>query len=60
MSSLPVVMYGALYHRCLDNDKTRALKVSNGNFEACMFLSQQGVWELTWWLDNLEGSYNVI
>ena len=53
-------MFGALYYRCLDKDKTCALRVSNGNFEASMSISQQGIRELTWWLDNLEGSYNVI
>ena len=31
VSSLPAVMYGALYYRCLDKDKTNALKVSNGH-----------------------------
>ena len=60
VSSLPAVMFGGLYYRCLDKDKTCALKVSNGNFEATMSISQQGIQELTWWLDNLEGSYNVI
>ena len=53
-------MFGGLYYRCLGKDKTCALKVSNGNFEATMSTSQQGIQELTWWLDNLEGSYNVI
>ena len=48
VSSLPAVMFGALYYRCLDKDKTSALKVSNGNFQASMSISQQGIRELTW------------
>ncbi|CAB3985948.1 Transposon Tf2-6 poly [Paramuricea clavata] len=45
-------MFGALYYRCLEKDKTLALKVAKGSFEA--------QYVLNWWLENLEASYNVL
>lgn len=43
ISSLPAVMFGALYYRCLEKDKTLALKVAKGSFEANMSISQNGI-----------------
>ena len=60
ISSLPAVRYGALYYRYLEMDKITALKQSKGNCEASMSVSRQGISEIRWWLDNLDGSYNTI
>jgi hypothetical protein len=38
ISSLPGVMYGALYYREIEKDKTQALKQNAGNFESYMTL----------------------
>ena len=60
VSSLPAVRYGALYYRYLEMDKIMALKQSKGDFEASMSVSKEGISEIRWWLDNLDGSYNTI
>ena len=60
ISSLPAVRYEALYYRQLENDKVIALKMSKGNFENYMSVSEKGISELRWWLHNIENSYNVI
>jgi len=39
ISSFPGVMYGPLYYRSLEHDKTSALKLCKGDFDCCMQLS---------------------
>ncbi|CAB4017117.1 Transposon Tf2-6 poly [Paramuricea clavata] len=60
ISSLPGVMYGALYHRNIELDKTRALRQNAGNFDAYMTLSDGAKKELNWWVRNAQVSYNLI
>ena len=48
-SSLPGVMFGVLYYRSIENDKTRALKINAGNFDAHITLSHDVKTELNWW-----------
>ena len=60
ISSLPGVMYGALYHRNIELDKTRALRQNAGNFDAYMTLSDGAKKELNWWVRNAQESYNLI
>ncbi|XP_028415419.1 uncharacterized protein LOC114538441 [Dendronephthya gigantea] len=60
ISSLPGVMYGALYHRNIELDKTQALKQNAGNFDAYMTLSDSAKKELNWWAENVQESYNLI
>ena len=50
VSSLPGVKFGQLYYRRFENDKTKALKVSKGHFEAKMSLSDGAKEEITWWI----------
>ena len=59
-SSLPGVMFGALYHRAIEKDKTHALKENAGNFDAYMTLSDGAKKELNWWVTNARKSYNLI
>ncbi len=60
ISSLPGVMYGALYYREIEKDKTQALKQNAGNFESYMTLSDNANKELNWWVSNVQQSYSLI
>ncbi len=59
-SSFPGVMMGPLHYRCLDMNKTEALKNARGNYNKKMILSDDAKNDLTWWLDNVENSFNVV
>lgn len=60
VSSFPGVAYGPLHYRCLEGDKTTALKMTQWNFNAKMCISDQAKEELTWWIDSIETAYNPI
>ena len=60
VSSFPAVMYGPLYYRQLEREKSLAIKDNNGNNEAFMSLSSDAKTELEWWIKNIENSFNVI
>ena len=60
VSSFPGVMYGPLYYRELESDKSLAAKTNKGNFNASMTISPQAQMELKWWVDNVECSFNVL
>ena len=60
VSSLPGVQYGALYYRYLEMDKTSALKIAKGNFDAPMTISKEGLEELRWWADQIDASFNYL
>lgn len=61
ISSLPGIMHGALYYRCLEKDKTLYLTKSKGNFEHTMQLSENAISELQWWTQrSINAAYNVI
>ena len=56
VASFPGVLYGKLFYRQLDNEKSLALKESAGNFEAKMKLSPLAREDLNWWISNIEGN----
>ena len=60
ISSIPGVMHGALYFRSLESDKSAALKDNYGNFDRRLSLSTPAKTELTWWINNVMTSCNVI
>ena len=60
VSSFPAVMYGPLYYRQLEREKSLAVKYNNGNYEAFMSPSSDAKTELEWWIKNIENSFNVI
>ena len=60
VSSFPGVRYGPLYYRTLENEKTDMLKTSGGNLDNYMFLSEQAVTDLHWWLENVHKDPNPI
>ena len=57
-SSFPGVKYGPLHYRCLDMDKTAALTKAAGNYNSYMKISEGGLKDIEWWLDNILSSYN--
>ena len=47
-SSLQGVKYGAAHYKYLEQDKTNALKISKGRFDAMMTLSPQSINDVQW------------
>ena len=60
ISSFPGVAHGPLYYRALELNKTEALKLCKGNFDAHTTLSADSKLELQWWVHNIVESTNVI
>ena len=60
VASFPGVMYGPLYYRYLEGDKSQALKREKGNFDAYMVFSTQARSELQWWVGNGEVAYQTL
>ena len=58
VSSFPGVMFGPLYFRQLERDKTEALKCNKGVFYD--FISDKAHQELEWWVMHVDSSYNAI
>ena len=54
------VMYGPLYFRQLEREKTLALRYNRGDYDACMVVSDKACYELMWWNTHLDSSYNSI
>ena len=50
VSNFPGVELGPLHYRALEHDKTSALAVNAGNYEASLHLSTTSVEELQWWV----------
>ena len=59
-SSFPGVMYGPLFYRQLEIEKSKALKVNYDNYDAKMTLSNTVKDDLKWWIDHVETSFNFI
>ncbi len=53
VASFPAVTFAPLFYRALERDKTQALKLSQGDFSACMTLSEDALTDLHWWVDNI-------
>ena len=60
VASFPGVMYGPLYYRYLEGDKSQVLRKEKGNFDAYMVLSTQARSELQWWVGNVEVAYQTL
>ena len=53
-------MHGPLFYRSFEAGKTKALRISKGNFDDNMRLSEDTRREIRWWLANIPHVYNVI
>jgi len=60
MASFPAVPFGKLFYKCLEKEKTAALKRNRGNFDKLMSLSVLAQAELTWWTENIMSSFRCI
>ena len=56
VSGFPGVMYGPLYFRQLEREKTLALRYRRGDHDAFMVVSDKACSELMWWNTHLEAS----
>lgn len=56
VSCCPAVQFGQLYTRYLEMDKIAALRVSKGDFDANMMLSEAAKLEIFWWISNVDHS----
>jgi len=52
VSCLPAVQFGALFYRYLETDKIKSLKLSAGDYDSYMTLTEDSKSELKWWIDN--------
>ena len=59
-SSLAGVNYRAAHYKYLEQDKTNALKISKGCFDAMIILSPQSIIDAQWWYSNINCSKNNI
>lgn len=59
-ASLPAVPFGKLHYRSLERDKISALKISKGDFDAKMTLSNSAIEDTKWWINNIIESSNNI
>lgn len=60
VASEPGVQYAPLYYKTLEIEKDEALKISRGNFDVYMSLSEEAVSCLYWWINNIERAYRPI
>ena len=49
-SSFPAIPFGAAHYRWLEQDNSKALKLSKGNFDKMMTLSKSALQDISWWL----------
>ena len=59
-SSFVAVRFGKLHYRNLERDKIEALRLSKGNFDALMHISELARKDIEWWRDNILDSSNEI
>ena len=53
VACFPGALFGPLFYRHIDHDKTMALKQNKGNFDKDMILSFDAKTEIKWWIENL-------
>jgi len=60
VASFPGVLYGPLYYRCLDNEKSKWLKIQRGHYSSYMSFNTDCVNDLQWWLDNIDHTHKPL
>ena len=53
VSNFPGAQYGPLHYHSLESDKTQALKINKGNYEARIQLTSGSTEEMKWWIENM-------
>ena len=56
----PGVKYAPLYYKTMEIERDQALKISQGNFDAKMNVSNQTKESLNWWIANIDTTYRPI
>lgn len=56
VAAFSAVLWGPLFYRGLERNKSLALKDNKGNFEALLIISREAEIELDWWIENVEDS----
>ena len=59
-SSFPGVRFGAMHYRNLERCKSHFLRLRKGNFDKRMSLSPDAKDDISWWIENVHGSWNQI
>ena len=55
VATFPAVPFGPLHFRCLEKEKTQALKESKGNYSRLMTVREgRSLEQLKWWIDNVQ------
>ena len=60
VSCLPGVEFGELFYRQLEIEKSAALKIAKGNFDASMTLSDKAKSDIQWWISDAHLSKKAI
>ena len=53
-SSFSAVSFGPLHYRSLERGKILVLKLAKGNFDKKMKVSQGGVVDILWWINDID------
>ena len=57
VAAFPAVLWGPLFYRDLEANKSHALKSCKGNFEAVTLINREAESELDWWIANVHCSF---
>ena len=60
VAAFPAATLGPFYYRALEMDKAKALRLSNGNYDASVRLSNEAKKEFSWWITNIMSSLQHI
>ena len=56
VAAFPAVLWGPLFYRKLERNKSLALREAKGNFDTTTMVSKEAEKELDWWIDNIQTS----
>ena len=59
ISYTPGVEYSAAHCKALERDNIRALKRCKGDFDAQMWISEEGTVDIIWWYSNLDNAKQI-
>ena len=52
----PGIEYSGAHFKALESDKIRALRRTKGDFDSQMWISEEGLQDISWWWNNVENS----
>ena len=60
VATFPGVEFAPLFYRRIENEKSKALKISKGNYQAIMSLSDKAKGDIQWWIENIDKAFKPI